>query len=194
MIANIDPLSVGQIEAQFDRLASSRLNQLGVQVVFHPRLNAVSLEFRYEMLNYRQFWDASNRLDFAAALERYKTDYSERILSSKYSRTRAAYGKIKGQVEWETVRFSHTYMSYPVIEFGYRFRENAPFFATHMRSAKQERNTGQKSAPSQQINMYFTRAQADELVKLFDQSYLMGLIETYGSNRIGGGPAAIDDY
>jgi hypothetical protein len=29
---------------------------------------------------------------------------------------------------------------------------------------------------SHQISIYFTRAQADELVKLFDQSYLMGLL------------------
>jgi hypothetical protein len=193
MVANADPISVGQIDAQSDSLIPSKLNKIGVQVVFYPRLNAVALEFRYEMLNHRQFWDESNRRDFAAALELYKTDYSAKTLSSKYFKTRAAFGKIKGQLEWETVSFSHTYKSTPFIELGYRFRENSPFFATHMRSAKQENVTGTNKTSSQQINMYFTRAQADELVRLFDQSYLMGLVGIYGRTGTEG-PVAMDDY
>jgi len=47
-----------------------------------------------------------------------------------------------------------------------------------MRSAKEEMDSGDNSTPmdSQQINMYLTRAQADELAKFFDQAWLMELL------------------
>jgi hypothetical protein len=52
--------------------------------------------------------------------------------------------------------------------------------ATLMREAVEDRSGGQENstnlAKSNQINIYFTRAQADELIQLFDQGYLMSLI------------------
>jgi hypothetical protein len=177
MVADADPVSAGSVEIVFDKMFSSKLNLAEVEVIFYPRFNSVALEFRYELIRYRQFWDLPARLQFAAALERYKEDYEARKLENKYRRTRAAYGRSRVRVEWETFKFSKTYRAQPVIELGYRFREDRPFFATLMRSAREEAPTGDSSSmESRQINMYFTRAQADELVKLFDQEYLLGLV------------------
>jgi len=175
MVANVEPFSVGAAEAQFDRMFSSKLNKVEINVVFHPRLNAVALEFRYELLTHRQFWDEEARRQFAAALELYKTDYAERKLVNKPRRTRAVYGKTQGRYEWETFKYTKTRVAYPTIDLGYRFRSNSPFFATFMRSAPEYVDSGENSrGESPQVSMYFTRAQAEELVKLFDQSYLIG--------------------
>jgi hypothetical protein len=177
MVANADPVSAGSVEIVFDRLFSSKLNKAEVEVIFHPRLNSVALDFRYEMISYRQFWDLPARLQFAAALERYKEDYEARKLETQYRKTKAAYGRTRGRLEWETFKFSKTYIAQPVIELGYRFKQGSPFFTTLMRSTKEDAPPGDNSdMESRQINMYFTRAQADELVKLFDQEYLMGLL------------------
>jgi len=180
MVADVDPFSVGTIEAVFDRVFSANLNKLPVEVIFHPRHNTVSLEFRYELMNYRQYWDALGRQQFASALNMYKKDYADRNLGTKYRKTRAVYGKVNGRVEWETFKFSKTRIAYPVIDLGYRFKRETPFFATNMRSAKEENSVkdGSDASESLQITMYFTRAQADDLVALFDQSYLMGLLDT----------------
>jgi hypothetical protein len=177
MVANVDPVSAGSVEIVFDRPFSSKLNKIEVEVVFHPRLNSVALDFRYELIRYRQFWDLPARLQFSAAVERYKEDYEARNLQTQYRKTRAVYGRTRGQVEWETFKFSKTYKAHPVIELGYRFREGSPFFTTLMRSAKEENPPGDSTTmESRQISMYFTRAHADELVRLFDQEYLMGLL------------------
>jgi len=175
MIADMDPLSAGSVEAQLDRFLSSKVNKVGIEAVFHPRLNAVSLEFKYEFLKYRQFWDKPARKQFAASLELYKRDFEDKKLVNNSRKTRDVYGKAKGRVEWEAFKFTKN----PTIELGYRFKENTPFFTTLMRSAKEVMSDGDSSSPmdSQQISMYFTRAQADELVKLFDQTYLIELLE-----------------
>jgi hypothetical protein len=177
MVADADPVSAGSVEIVFDRLFSSKLNKVEVEVIFHPRLNSVALDFRYELIRYRQFWDLPARLQFAAALERYKEDYEARKLGTQYRKTKAAYGRTRGRLEWETFKFSKTYIAQPVIELGYRFKQGSPFFSTLMRSTKEDAPPGDSSdMESRQINMYFTRAQAEELVKLFDQEYLLGLL------------------
>lgn len=180
MVADVDPISAGIIEAQVDKVFSSNLSKVAIEVVFYPRLNAVALEFRHEFITHRQFWDAAGRLQFAAALDRYKSDYAARNLSSKYRKTRAAYGKAKVRTEWETFKFAATHLAYPSVEMGYRFKMDAPFFVTLMRSAKEEITSGGDSSSrqeSQQISLYYTRSQAEELVKLFEQPYLMALLE-----------------
>jgi hypothetical protein len=180
MIANVDPFSVGVVEAQFDRFFSSKVNKLEVQTVFHPRLNAVSLEFKYELYNYKQFWDEPARKQFAASLELYKKDFDNKKLIDKYRKTKDVYGNVKGRLEWEAFKYTKTRVSNPKIELGYRFKENTPFFTTLMRTAREEpsETDNKSSVDSPQINMYFTRTQADELVKLFDQVYLLELLNT----------------
>jgi hypothetical protein len=193
MIADMDPLSAGTIEAQLDRFLSSKVNKVDIEAVFHPRLNAVSLEFKYELLKYRQFWDESARKQFAASLELYKRDFEDRKLVNNYRKTRAVYGKAKGRVEWEAFKYTKTRISNPTIELGYKFKENTPFFTTLMRSAKEVMSDGDSANPvdSQQISMYFTRAQANELMKLFDQAWLIGLLGTK-YKAVTDGLAAVD--
>jgi len=178
MVANAEPFSVGSAEVQLDRFFSSKVNKVKIETVFHPRLNMVSLEFRFELIKYRQFWDETARKQFAASLELYKRDYEDRTLIDSHRKTRDAYGKVKGRVEWEAFKFTKTRVSNPTIEIGYRFKEKTPFFTTLMRSAREIISNGDNSNPvdSQQISMYFTRAQADEMVKLFDQAYLLELL------------------
>ena len=178
MVANADPVSAGIVEIQLNKFFSSKVVKVEAEVIFYPRLNAAALEFRHELIRHRQFWDQDGRDQFAKALELYKADYAARALIDKSRKTRAVYGKVQGRVEWEAFKYAKTRVSHPVIEIGYRFVDKMPFFTTLMRPAKVEATNGDSSdrGDSSQISMFFTRAQADELVKLFDQDYLMGLL------------------
>jgi len=184
MVADMGPISTGSVYVSFDRTFGSGLNQVSVETAFHPRLNAVSLEFRHEFVTYRQFWDESARRHFATALERYNADFDERTLVNRPRQTRSVYGRVNGRLEWQTMRFTAVHVSYPVIEIGYRFRDTGqgsrPFFTTLMRSARAEEAHGSGGqTESRQIRMNFTRAQAAYLVEIFDQAFLMGLVEMH---------------
>jgi hypothetical protein len=179
MVANIDPFPIGSAEAQLDRFLSPKVNTVKIEAIFHPRLNAVALEFKYELATHRLYWNEAARKQFAASLELYKKDFDEKKLINSYRRTRAVYGNVKGRFEWEAFMFAKTHISIPTIDIGYRFKENTPFFSTYTRPAKEFQEDGDNSPAedSQQFYMYFTRAQADQLVLLFDQDYLMGLVK-----------------
>jgi len=178
MVANHDPISAGTVEIQLNKFMTSKLTKIEAEAIFYPRYNSVALEFRYELIRYRQFWDLEGRKQFAQALELYKADYEARTLIDKYRKTRKIYGRVPAKVEWEAFKYTKTRVAYPYIELGYRFKEKMPFFTTLMQSAKEEIDVSDNSSrgSSSQISMYFTRAQADELVKLFDQEFLMGLL------------------
>jgi hypothetical protein len=175
MVADMDPVSVGMAEAEFDKMFSSKLEKSEIEAIFYPRLNSVALKFRYQAITYRQFWDLAARTDFVTALERYKSDYEDRNLDDKYRKTKAIYGKTKGRVEWEAFKIAKTRSAHTSYEIGYRFKEKRPFFTILMLSGKEEKS---ESSPmsSQQITMYFTRAQAEELAALFDQLFLLKMI------------------
>ena len=196
MVANADPVSAGTIEVQLNKFFSSKLNKVQAETIFYPRLNAVVLEFRYELIRYRQFWDADARKQFAQGLELYKTDYEAHNLIDRYRKTRGIYGKVKGRLEWEAFKYTKTRVAYPAIDMGYRFRAGTPFFTTLMRSAPEEADAGDSSPreESAQISMFFTRAQADELVNIFDQDYLMGLLGGYGPQSAGNEKIDVDPY
>jgi hypothetical protein len=178
MVADMDPFSVGTIEAQFDRFLSSKVKKTEIETIFHPRHNYVSLEFKYELMTFRQFWDEPARRQFAAALELYKRDFEDGKLVNNNRKTKSVYGNAKGRVEWLMSKYTKTRVSNPIIEIGYQFKENTPFFTTLMRSAKEVMSDDDNSTPtnSQPLNMYFTRAQADVLVGIFNQARLMELV------------------
>ncbi|MCL2880826.1 MAG: hypothetical protein FWF29_11330 [Treponema sp.] len=173
MVADLDPFTVGTVDVSFDQLFSSKVKAVPVTVIFYPRENTVALEFRYELVRYRQFWDQAGRQRFTDAVELYKHDFENKKLETRYNKTRAVYGKVQSHIEWETFKFTSTYKSSPILELGYRFRGQSPYFAVLQRSAKEE--TGVMSGSdidSQQITMYYTKAQGDTLAGLFNQDFL----------------------
>jgi len=177
MLADVEPFSIGTVSASFDKIFSSDVATADVEVIFHPRENEVALGFKYKMVQYWQFWDEEGRKQFVEALNRYKEDFANQRLVTSYSKSRAIYGKVNGRFEWKTLSISGTYRSSPLIELGYRFKAGSPYFSTHQLKAKEERGLNPKGIPeSQPFAMYFSRAQGEDLVRFFDQAFLLELL------------------
>ena len=189
MVADLNPIPAGSGSASLDRVFGG-LTPAEISAVFHPRLNAVSLEFRHEMVSYRLFFDEVARMRFAAALEAYNADFDARNLADRHRRTVAAYGSVSGRLEWQTASFTAVSVSFPTIEFGYRFREKSPFFTVLARPSKADGGSG---GESRQIRVYFTRAQAAEIATIFDHGFLMGILGPAGDAESAPG-TGYDEY
>jgi hypothetical protein len=189
MIADLDPLPAGTVEAEFDRLFSSRLDKQEMDVVFYPRYDEVALNFRYQLTSYRQFWSREGRELFIKALESYKADYAARNLDRKFSKTRRTYGTFRGKLEWTYTKLSNLNVSYPTIELGYSFQgergRESPFFTVSQGSAEEASasQSDENRLGSVPIYLYFTREQAEALAALFAQDALLGMIEEIETNE-----------
>ena len=177
MIADMEPFSIGTVKVALDQNFSSQLKETEVEVVFYPRENEIALEFSHGLNQYRQFWTQEGRERFIEAINRYKEDFANKTLVTRYNRSRAAYGRTKGRFLWKTLKLSSTYRSSPVYELGYRFRNDAPYFAICQRTAKEEGGDRQGVSESPQYSVYFIRTQGDKLAQLFDQAFLLALFE-----------------
>jgi len=173
MVADLDPFSLGTVNASLDKMFSSDVKGTVVEVIFYPRTNEVALNFNQSPAEYWQFWNEPGRQRFIEALDGYKDDFDNQRLVTKYSKSRAVYGKVKGRSEWKTLKFSSTYRSSPSIELGYRFRDGAPYFSVCQNRAKEESKSNKSILESNLFSIYFTRAQGAELAKLFDKVFLL---------------------
>jgi len=179
MLADVEPFSIGSVNASFEKLLSSGLTGADVEVIFYPRKNEVALKFKYLTYYYWQFWNEEGRRQFIDALNRYKDDFANQRLTTNNNKSRAVYGKAKGRCEWQTLNLSLAaiYRSSPVLELGYNLKDNTAYFSTYQAEAKEETGANPSGiTESRSITMYFTRAQGEELAQLFDQDYLLGLL------------------
>jgi hypothetical protein len=186
-IADLDPVSVGAISGQLQKLLSSSLEKKDVNVYFVPRTDEVYLEFKYQTLTFRQYWEKTDRLKFVTALERYKKDFAARALNLKGARARRVYGNFDGKTEWGQVNTSFLMNSraFPNMELGYQFKKKNPYFTVNMQAAPDVLNLGDGfERDSLDVMLYLSKAQGDELAALFDQQYLLSFL----------GPKASPDY
>jgi hypothetical protein len=188
-IADMDPVSAGLIDAEFSRPLSSAVSKREVDVYFCPRDNTVYLEFRHQGMTFRQYWNSSNRSAFREALEKYKVDYQDRSLIDRANRTRRIYGTLQGMIQWgfspqiKGFGLALGSQGYPHYDLGYAFKRDSstggetPYFTVFQ---EQSTNVLAVSDPGQSLYLFihFTRAQADNLVLLFDQDYLLSLVRS----------------
>ena len=177
MVADIDPFSIGTVNASFDPAFSTQLKTDAMEIIFYPRENEVALEFKHNLGQYRQLWNKEGRRTFIEALSRYEEDFRAQKLRNNYYRTSSEYGKSKNRFQWKSLSISTTYGSSPVIELGYRFRDNSPFFTTHQLAAKEETKTNANVDESPSFTIYYNRAQAQELARLFDEAFLISSVQ-----------------
>jgi hypothetical protein len=179
----MDPIPIGVVPLQLDKLFSTQVEKKDVDAFFDPRRDFVYLQFRVQGIVYRQHWSGENRQKFINALDEYKKAYVEKNLPTKGLkgiRAERAFGMADGFTEWGQTGLAGALMnakSYPLLEFGYKFKKESPYFIVIMRSARDITTSGDVyKNESLEITTYYTRAQADALVALFDQQYLLSFL------------------
>jgi len=187
----------GEIETQIDRtFPLTGIRKIAVAVSYFPGDDAVCLRYRSDFFTYNQFWSPEGREAFLAALEKYNEDYATRDLDSGNRRSKSKYGVIEGFLAWQMQSFTRRVTANMNVELGYSFKDRAPYYAVTQKLTSYVDNISKENdMNSQEITMYFTRAQAQELAELFDPEYLRGLIPPeLGGRRIDASSVEIDEY
>jgi len=181
---NSRQVQAGQIEAQFDRLLSiGGLKKDDIAVSYFPLEDAVCLEFRVDFSTYHQFWSRSGREAFVAALQKYNEDYAARRLNKSGRTAKRSYGTVEGYLIWQMYRYTVQARAKVDLEIGYDFKTRIPYFTVNQREAFFEDAATGERRETQEMALYFTRAQAESLVILFDQQFLQSLASGINTNR-----------
>jgi hypothetical protein len=186
-------VAMGTIEVQFDKmLAMTGIKKEAVNVEYYPKEDAVCLQYRIDFYNFNQFWSRDAREAFVKALENYKKDYEEKNFGKSSRKTKGQYGRVYSYLVWQMFQYTVQASANMNIEMGYYFKNKSPYFVVNQKEAVYEDPiVRDNNRTSQEIMMYFTRAQADELAALFDQQHLQGLA---ASTKIVGPNADYEEY
>ena len=172
-------VELNKIEAQLNRpFPLMGLSKQDIKTTYFPFEDAVCLEYRINGYTYHQFWHKTGREAFAKALEKYKEDYSTQKLKNNNSKTKTQYGVIKeSYLRWQSFSLTTAATGNMEMELGYYFRDSAPFFSVTQLEAFFESPSlkTENNQYSPEIPIFFTRAQAEELVAMFDQEYLVSI-------------------
>lgn len=191
-------LPVGEIETQIERaFPLSGLRQIIVTISYFPYEDAVCLRYRSDFFTYNQFWSLDGREAFLKALETYVKDYAERDLDMRARGSKSKYGAVEGYLTWQMQSFTRRVAANMSLEFGYAFNEGSPYYAvTQKQTTYEDPISDENNMESQEITMYFTRAQARELAAFFDQDLLRALVppEMGGRRTPSNTGIGVDDY
>jgi len=160
----------------FFGIGNLKKGQIGV--TYYPIEDAVCLQFKIQFVNCRQFWDKTARDAFIAAFTLYKEEYEQKKLTAKGKKAREVYGKkIPAYFMMRKSKLSYYTIGNPELSLGYQFWSNAVFFTTTQAEFwYQDPVYKEKGDRCPVILTYFTIAQAESLIELFNQDYLKGLI------------------
>jgi hypothetical protein len=190
---NSHKIEIGEVEAQFDRiLGLGQLKKNNISVSYFPDEDAVCLQYKSDdLLTYYQFWNLEGRAAFLNALEKYNEDYAERNLNRNERKSKEKYGVARGYLIWQLFRYAVQARAGVNVELGYTFKDRSPYFTLYQREAEYiDAMSRDSNRTSQNITLYFTRAQAAELATLFNEQFLL---EFVSPNR-GGRENARDTY
>ena len=160
--------TIGSAETYLEGyLGIGGLKKSDITVYYYPADDAVCLNFKaIQYITCNQFWDKESREVFIKAFERYKEDYAQRALNTKKGRkTRGVYGEVQGYFTWKKTSVAVQAYGTPKIKLGYQIRGQSAFFTTtQMESHFEDQYLRNENSPI--IVMYFTRAQAENLIEL----------------------------
>jgi hypothetical protein len=186
-------IAMGNAETYFksdNPFAGNKLSQKIMQASYYPIEDAVCLRFKILLISCEQFWSKAGRDAFIVAFDRYKDDYEGRRLNTKSNRkTREAYKTVDGYFAWTKTPVAIQAQAPARVKLGYQFVSSSPFFTTtQMEGYYEDSITWSRNQTSSVTIMYFTRAQAESLIELFNQDNLRALV----TPSFGGGET--DEY
>jgi len=162
-------IKVGEVDLQLETfLGMGKLKKQNVTVLYFPKEDVICLKYKYEFYTFYQFWNKKGRLEFINALTKYNEDYNARNLE-KNNKSQYKYGVVRGYLVWQLISITVQARANMNVELGYVFKDKSPYFSVNQREAEYiDADARDNNRTSPNITMYFTRAQAAELSKIFE--------------------------
>lgn len=177
------------------------------EVILNPEINKAGVQVYFQSSFFNILFDEKNRALIADALEKYLEDFDNRKLEKgKYLKTRRAYVKNgKCSLEWGTVKIMMNAFGDTNFTVGYEFKKvnekNSPYFCIIIEKCKNKNDKAgtYKVEESVEMQLYFTKAQAKQLVKLLGRESINEQMAKYysmqnGTDEIDSTDAITDSY
>lgn len=152
------------------------------QMIFNPKTEMAGIQVNYQAAIFNILFNEKTRGQITDALSHYLEDYdNKRLLRKKNSKTRKIYGKGKCYIEWGSLKSMMNNHANTVVQFGYEFKKNSPYFCLIIKGADNEQlNMGSYIAKeSTEVQLYFTRTKAKVFAAALSDDAIKAQREVY---------------
>ncbi len=182
-IADVDPIELSPVTAQFPNFLGTSIEPKTVSVFFVPRSDEVLIQYKVTGNTYKLYLNRAARELIRNAAVQYNADFDavrlDRELS--YRKTEKIYGEVKDcHMEWGLTSFTMNGEAYPKVAAGYRFEGRNPYFVVVVPVTE---NLGYKDGRSGLRNtvkqvIYMNKAQALAMADILEEDNLLSSLST----------------
>ncbi|MCQ2587320.1 MAG: hypothetical protein MJ174_04325 [Treponema sp.] len=136
-------------------------------IIVQTKSKTVGFGSQYNGAYYYVTFDDNSRLLLNDAVNKYLSDFEEKKLDRKNSKSYKIYGSVKCRLDWGTFKISTPNNANATAYLGYKFDGKSPYFTITIYSAKNNMCDGPQSSypmESMNLNYYLTKAMATDLV------------------------------
>lgn len=165
----------------FTTTSFGNLKKHTANITIDPKTMTAGFGSAYMAAYYVVLLTKDSRTQLATAVESYLSDFDEKKLDRKSTKSFKAYGSNDGRIEWGTVRSMLNNNGDVTVNFGYKFKKDSPYFTISIYPIRSSRLREGDSVPDESLplNYYFTKAQAQTLVSLLQEDLLQPEFDNY---------------
>ncbi len=132
---------------------------------------------RYDSSQYASFFASADRNAIISAIKNYMSDFDEKKLNKKLSKSERVYGEIKSYQEFGMIDSQMKNFVKPKTYLGYKFFGKSPYFCIFFKAAPNlAEKTNDIADASINQKYYFTRAQAQRLAEFLSDENVASLM------------------
>lgn len=177
-LGDFDEVELGAGTLYLKNVFSASLQRKDFSVMLYPDNGTAGILYKTTLTRLRLALDEDARNKITNAYNTYLKDYDEKKLDRKQTKFKAVYGSARARFAWGSM--SYTYYGNPKISMGYIFAGKSPYFCIMIPATEAVKNeSSYLTIRNGGDILYFTRAQAGDLIKAISDDEIQDAINTY---------------
>lgn len=153
-------------------------------VIYNIKSGKSGFSAWYQTNWYHLLFDTVTRTGLAAASQRYLSDFEQKKLDRKDTKSYKTYGEYPVTIRWGTIPGMESGYADTSVQFGYEFKKGAPYFSVTVwqtqNEAYKERTSDVPSSST--LHFYMTKAQVVQMAEMLSDAKITEALAPYMKN------------
>lgn len=165
----------------FQLTVVSTLKQEDATTIYNVKSGKSGFSAWYQTNWYHLLFDNAARAGLAAASKQYLSDFEQKKLDRKDSKSYKTYGEYPVTIRWGTIPGMESGYADTNVQFGYEFKKNSPYFSVTVWQTKNQAYEDRSSEVpnSSTLHFYMTKAQAAQMAELLSDVKIAEALAPY---------------
>jgi hypothetical protein len=180
----------------FQLTVANKLQQEDATIIYNIKSEKTGFSAWYQTNWYHLLFTDSTRGSLASAEQLYLSDFEQKKLDRKNSKSYKIYGELPVTIRWGTIPGMESGYADTYVQFGYEFKKGSPYFSITVWQTKNQAYDDRSSEVqnSSTLHFYMNRAQVTQMSDLLSDAKITEALAPYMKNMQENANPAKDSY